>query len=86
MRWILHIPKRFDVSRDHTDDIFGVKISGSCYIFLIAIQDSLRYYFVDDTDSWFFFDEPMNLEISKLDERLNLSGTFNRKKFEMLST
>ena len=44
------------------------------------MQDSLRYCFADDTDSW-IFDKPMNLEISKSGERLNLSGPFNREQF-----
>ena len=33
-------------------------ILGSCCLFLIAMQDSLRYCFVDDNDSWLFFDKP----------------------------
>ena len=33
-----------------------------------------------------FFDKPMNLEISKLGERFNLSGPFNKELFGILST
>ena len=66
--------------------MIGVKIPGSCCLFLIAMQDSLRYCFADDTDLWVFFDKPMDLEISKLGERLNLSGPFNKELFEIIST
>ena len=38
--------------------MIGVKIPVSCYLFLIAMQDSLRYCFADDTDSWFFLINP----------------------------
>ena len=60
-------------------EVWLCQILVSCYLFLIAMQDSLIYCFADDTDSWFFFDKPMNLEISKLGERFNLSGPFNRE-------
>ena len=43
---------------------------------------SLRYYFADDNDSWFFFDKPMNLEISKSNERLSLSGPSDRESLK----
>ena len=43
--------KRLDVSSNHTADMIGVKILGSCCPFLLAMQDSLRYWFADDTDS-----------------------------------
>ena len=66
--------------------MIGVKILVSCCLFLIAMQDSLRYCFADDTDSWFFFDKPMNLEVSKSGEGFNLSGPFNRELFGILST
>ena len=33
-----------------------------------------------------FFDKPMNLEISKLGERFNLSGPFNKELFGIIST
>ena len=51
-----------------------------------GIQDSFRYCFADDTDSWVFFDKAMNLEISKSGERFNLSGLFNREYSGILST
>ena len=63
-----------------------VKIFVSCCLFLVAMQDSLTYCFADDTDSWFFFNKHMNLEISKSGERLNLSEPFNREQSGILST
>ena len=57
--------KRLDVSSNHTADMIGVKILGSCCLFFNEMQDSLRYCFADDNDSWVFFDNPMNLEILK---------------------
>ena len=33
-----------------------------------------------------FFDKPMNLNISKSGEILNISGPFDRKQFEMIFT
>ena len=66
--------------------MIGVNISGSCYLFLIAMQDSLRYYFADDNDSWFFSINLLTFEILKSGERLNFFGPSNRKQFEMLST
>ena len=50
--------KRLDISSNHTADMIGVKILVSCCLFLIAMQDSLRYCFADDTDSWVFLINP----------------------------
>ena len=66
--------------------MIGVKIPGSCYLFLISMLNSLRYYFAADNDSWFIFDKPMNLEILKSGDRLYLSGSYEGEQFDMLST
>ena len=43
--------KHLDVNFNHIADIITAKISRSCYLFLDAILNSLRYYFADDSNS-----------------------------------
>ena len=44
--------KSLDISSNHIANMIGVKIPWSCYLFLVAKLNSLRYYFIDDNESW----------------------------------
>ena len=59
-----------------------VKIPGSCFQFLDTTLNSLRHYFANDNNQ-FFFVKPMNFKIGRISQFLRTS---ERVLFETVST